>query len=84
MEPEKKVKHILRRDAGLAPRNNARTPEAEANTHFANCSAERKALIAAGRTHDDEDNHIDTYCHFDWDGYAEPCDEYGRLIGMGN
>lgn len=55
----------------------------EADAHFAKCFAERKALIAAGRTHDDEDNHIDDYCHFDLEGYAEPCDEYGRLRGMG-
>ena len=52
-----------------------------ANAHFAQCFAERKALIAAGRTHD-EDNDIDLYCHFDSEGCAEPCDEYGRLIGM--
>ena len=75
---------IARREGGLTPRDeNARTTEAEASEHFNKCFAERKALIAAGRTHDDEDNHIDGYCHFDWEGYAEPCEEYGRLIGMG-
>jgi hypothetical protein len=86
MEPEK-MKLILRREVSLTPRSkNARTSEAEANAHFVKCFAERKALIAAiaaGQPHDDEDNHIDTYCHFDLEGYAEPCDEYGRLIGMG-
>lgn len=76
---------IVRREVGLTPRNkNARTTEAEANEHFNKCFAERKALIAAGRTHDDEDNDIDDYCHLDSEGYAEPCDEYGRLIGLGN
>jgi hypothetical protein len=74
---------IVRREVGLTPRSkDARTMDAEANAHFAKCFAERKALIAAGRA-DDEDNDIDLYCHFDLEGYAEPCDEYGRLIGMG-
>ncbi len=74
---------IVRREVGLAPRSkDPRTMEAEANAHFTRCFAERKALIAAGRTYDDEDNHIDDYCHFDSEGYAEPCNEYGRLIGM--
>jgi len=82
METEKKMKLIVRREVSLTPRNiNTRTRE-EANAHFTKCFAERKALIAAGRT-DEEDNHIDDYCHLDSEGYAEPCDEYGRLIGMG-
>ena len=73
---------IVRREVGLTPRGkDAKTMEAEANAHFAKCFAERKALIAAGRA-EDEDNDIDLYCHFDSEGYAEPCDEYGRLIAM--
>ena len=75
---------IMHREVGLAPRSkDPRAMEAEANAHFAKCFAERKALVASGRAHDPEGNHIDAYCHFDSEGYAEPCDEYGRLIGMG-
>jgi hypothetical protein len=56
---------IVRREGGLTARNkDATTTEAEANAHFAKCFAERKALIAAGRA-DDADNDIDLYCHFD-------------------
>jgi hypothetical protein len=62
--------------------NTQKLGEAKANAHFAKCFAERKALIASGRALDDDIN-IDDYCHFDCEGYAEPCHEYGRLIGMG-
>ena len=67
---------IVRRGVNLTAK------EESADAHFAKCFAERKALTAAGRTHDDQDNHIDDYCHFDWEGYAEPCEEYGRLSRM--
>jgi hypothetical protein len=79
---EKNMTLIVRREVGPTPKGkDARTMEVEANAHFAKCLAERRALIAAGRA-DDEDNDIDLYCHFDSEGYAEPCDEYGRLKGM--
>lgn len=52
----------------------------EADAHFTECFAKRKALIASGRALD-EDNDISDYCHFDSEGYAEPCEEYVRLDG---
>lgn len=83
MEAEKKGKLILRREVRLTPKN-ARTSEAEANAHFVKCFAERKALIvaiAAGKPHDDEDNHIDTYRHFDLEGYVSRVMNMGGSVG---